>query len=230
MVFVMRKLDRSPNTLGEKLRALRNGQAVTMDMMVRHTRVQRKYLEALERGDYAVLPEPLYTRNFIRAYARYLNADEHYFLELFDEECGRCDLPRTMITPRQRLKSLTMMAWHRLLGIGAVLVVISFLGLYIFNQFSTLTSPPDLLILNPASDIVTSDAFLKIEGRVEDDTSILINNTPIPIVGEDRFIFELPLEEGMNEVRIEAKRRYSRSAVVERRVIYKPEALPISRY
>ena len=92
MVFVMRKLDRVPQTLGEKLRALRRGQAVSLIMLEETTHIQRRYLEALERGRYDELPEPLYTRNFIKAYARVLGADETYFLELYEQESGRMDL------------------------------------------------------------------------------------------------------------------------------------------
>lgn len=229
MVFVMRKLDRTPHRLGDKLRALRKGQAVTMDMLVRDTRIQRKYLEALERGDYGAMPEPLYARNFIRAYARYLKADENYFLELFDEECGRCDLVKPMQTPRQKLRSLGMLAWHRTLGILMVLLVLGGLGSYAGMQLVKLTTAPDLLLLNPASDIVTTEAFLRIEGRVDNDVSVFINGEATPISEGDKFVYDLALVEGMNTVEVRALRRYSRPAILERKVIYKPSAEIISR-
>jgi hypothetical protein len=229
MVFVMRKLDRTPHRLGDKLRALRNGQAVTMDMLVRHTRIQRKYLEALERGDYASLPEPLYVRNFIRAYTRYLKADEHYFIELFDEECGQCDLVRPSLTPRQRLKSLSMMAWHRLAGILTVASVLLIFGSFVVNQFVKLTKAPDLFLMNPAADIVTNEAFIEIKGKVDADTSVLVNGVSTPVSEGDIFLFALALDEGINTVTVRATRRYSRPAVVERKVIYKPEVQPLSR-
>src|SRR5262249_7627261 len=37
--------------------------------------ISKRYLEALERGDFSRLPAPVFTRGFIRAYAGYLGLD-----------------------------------------------------------------------------------------------------------------------------------------------------------
>ena len=123
MVFVMRKLDRVPQTLAEKLRALRRGQAVSLVMLEETTHIQRRYLEALEKGFYDELPEPLYTRNFIRAYARALGADETYFLELYEEESGRADLLAPHRLPRERVRRAWLFApakFFKFIGFAAI--------------------------------------------------------------------------------------------------------------
>lgn len=223
MVFVMRKLDRVPQTLGDKLRALRRGQAVSMEMMERATHVQRRYLEALERGRYEELPEPLYTRNFIRAYARVLQADEEYFLELYSEECGRCDLVEPMRTPRQKVRKSRFFVWNRFMKVG----VLSFIALavvgYLGWQIHSVMSPPQVVLLSPSDASITTNAMVEVEGVVEGEATVYVNGQQVVVNQDQTFEALVDLDRGLNVITIEAERRYSRRAVLERRVVFDPQ-------
>ncbi len=48
------------------------------------TRIRTRYLQALEEADVAALPEPVYVRGFLRAYADFLGLDGHALVETFD--------------------------------------------------------------------------------------------------------------------------------------------------
>lgn len=220
MVFVMRKLDRTPGTLGEKLRELRRGQAITMDMLVRDTRIQRNYLVALERGDYLSLPEPLYTRNFIRAYARYLGADEQYFIELYEEECGRCDLMEPSMMPRQKVRKASFFAGWRMVVAGLAASLVLSLTSYIGWQFYQITTPPEITLHSPQENTVVDEPVVLIEGSVDKSTSVKIDGEHIPLQENGMFSYELPLVEGINTVSVEASKRYSKKRVIERMVVY----------
>jgi transcriptional regulator with XRE-family HTH domain len=58
--------------LGEILRSAREKRKATLLDAAAATRIQLIYLEALEQGDYAILPGPAYVTGFLRNYARYL--------------------------------------------------------------------------------------------------------------------------------------------------------------
>ncbi len=225
MVFVMRKLDRVPQTLGEKLRALRRGQSVMLDVMERETHIQRRYLEALERGRYEDLPEPMYTRNFIRAYARALHADEQYFIELYEEECGRCDLLDPLRLPRQRVKrgsffNLPNIVTAGLLGLVAI-VICGYFGW----QFRELVRPPEVVLFTPNDGTATHSALLSVEGEVKKgEVTLVINGESVVVNADNTFAEIIDLERGLNVITIEAKRRYSRPAVLYRRVVFEPES------
>lgn len=221
MVFVMRKLDRAPQNLGEKLRALRRGQAVTLDMLVARTQIQKKYLHALERGEYDKLPEPIYTRQFVRMYASVLGADIKYFLELYDEECGRCDLLTPMQTPRKRIQKHILRSWNRMLGYFMVGGVIGAMLLYIFVQVVGVFTAPSLEITNPLEEhSVTGRPTIIIEGRAEAGSTVLINDSTVPMNEENAFSIEVPLQRGVNSIEVEAVRRYSARAKTTRTVVY----------
>lgn len=229
MVFVMRKLDRVPQTLGEKLRALRRGQAVSLGDIERDTHVQRRYLEALEHGRYEELPEPLYARNFIRAYARALNADDKYFIELYEEECGRCDLLDPSRLPRQRVRkgslfNLPGALTASLLGAFA-LIVFSYFGW----QFLGLVRAPEVILYAPDDGMATDSALLPVSGEViKGEATLVINGEQIVVNADNTFETTLDLERGLNVITVEAKRRYSRSAVIYRRVVFEPKISSVS--
>ncbi len=55
---------------GEVLRAARQAQHRSIDEVAQRTRINRRFLEAIESGDLAQLPPGPYTRAFLREYAR----------------------------------------------------------------------------------------------------------------------------------------------------------------
>lgn len=223
MVFVRRPLESEARTLGERLRLLRRTQAVTMDMLVEATRIQRRYLEALEWGRYHELPDPLYTRNFIRAYARYLGADEVYFLELFSHEVARSDLLAPHRLPRLRVKSFSFLSLPQIFaGFGVLCVFllgISWLASRIFVVFQ----PPHVSVLEPLRESVTTVPYVLVSGAVDDlDVSIWIQGRSIPLALEGDFSLEVPLHVGPNIVEIIGRSRYSSEFFDRRIVVYEP--------
>lgn len=221
MVFVMRKLDRVPQTLGEKLRALRRGQAVSLIMLEETTHIQRKYLEALERGRYDELPEPLYTRNFIKAYARVLGADETYFLELYEQESGRMDLLAPHRLPRQRVNKSWLFSSASFLKFSAFAAVGTLFVGYFLWQVSGVLRPPHIVIEGPADGFAADSALVAVHGRVEnDDVTLMVNGHQVVVNDDKTFTTTVDLSLGLNVITVEGTRRYSQKATEYRRVVF----------
>jgi cytoskeletal protein RodZ len=70
---------------GQILRAARQERGLSLDDAERGTRIRREFLEALEADDYERLPPPVYTRGFIRSYARWLGLDPDQVVSLFPQ-------------------------------------------------------------------------------------------------------------------------------------------------
>jgi len=64
-----------PLTLGEWLRQRREERGLSLIQAEQDTRILRRYLEALETGNYDALPDLVVGRGFLRNYARYLDLD-----------------------------------------------------------------------------------------------------------------------------------------------------------
>lgn len=221
MTFVMRKLDRVPQTLGEKLRALRRGQAVSLIMLEETTHIQRRYLEALEHGLYDELPEPLYTRNFIKAYSRALGADEKYFIELYEEESGRTDLLSPHRLPRERVRRGRFFVLPRMMTMGLVALVLCGVLGYLGWQIRGLLEPPTIVLNAPFDGMYASSALLEVSGSVlDDDVTLRVNGEEVVVSDANAFATTVDLSRGLNVITIEAERRYSRTAVLYRRVVF----------
>ena len=73
------------DSLGSKFQAARESQGATLEQMSSRIRIQVPYLQALEEEAFDRLPERVFTKGFIRSYARALNLDEEDCLRLFAE-------------------------------------------------------------------------------------------------------------------------------------------------
>ena len=73
------------DSLGNQFQTARESQGLTLEQMVSRTRIQESYLKALEEDAFEQLPERVFTKGFVRAYARALNLDEEECLRLFAE-------------------------------------------------------------------------------------------------------------------------------------------------
>ena len=65
-------------SFGEDLRREREIRGISLKEIADATKISKRFLEALERNDHKTLPAPVFTRGFVREYARYvgLNAEE----------------------------------------------------------------------------------------------------------------------------------------------------------
>src|SRR5580658_5848487 len=60
---------------GENLRREREMRGVSLEEISSATKISLRFLEAVEREDFAKLPGGIFSRSFIRSYARYLGLD-----------------------------------------------------------------------------------------------------------------------------------------------------------
>lgn len=81
--------------LGIWLRRTRETRQIALADVERALRIRRRYLQALEMGDYTALPGEIQARGFLRNYARYLNLPVDEALARYDAEIqGRPMQPR----------------------------------------------------------------------------------------------------------------------------------------
>ena len=59
-------------SFGEELRREREIRGISLKEIADSTKISKRFLEAIERNDHKTLPAPVFTRGFVREYARYL--------------------------------------------------------------------------------------------------------------------------------------------------------------
>src|SRR3990170_2431949 len=86
--------------LGETLQRARQARGITVEDAERATRIPRRYLEALEHENYAILPAPVYARGFLRSYSGCWGRAPATLLPLFP--VGHVDEPQLEPLPEVR--------------------------------------------------------------------------------------------------------------------------------
>lgn len=72
--------------LGQVLQRAREEKGISLDDIQRITKIQRRYLEAIERGHFHVLPGHFYARAFIKSYAEAVGLDPNHILTHFQSD------------------------------------------------------------------------------------------------------------------------------------------------
>lgn len=72
-------------SIGEVLRAARESRGWNFTDLQRMTKIQAKYLQALEYNDFEYIPDKAYTRSFLQRYAEVLELDATVLLDAYDQ-------------------------------------------------------------------------------------------------------------------------------------------------
>lgn len=72
--------------LGDKLKTVRREKGLSLDDLQQITKIQKRYLVAIEEGNYSVMPGKFYTRAFIKQYAEAVDLDSAELFTEFESE------------------------------------------------------------------------------------------------------------------------------------------------
>jgi transcriptional regulator with XRE-family HTH domain len=72
--------------IGTILRYYREQRGIDLDSTAEQLRIRRDYLVAMEQDRFDLLPEGMYRRSFLRAYAAFLKLDPDQIMKMFDEQ------------------------------------------------------------------------------------------------------------------------------------------------
>ena len=99
------------SAFGENLRREREMRGVSLEEISFATKISLRFLEAIEREDFSKLPGGIFSRSFIRTYARYLGLDEDRVVAEFqladlDRPLGRSVFAPGLTTSGYRTTSI----------------------------------------------------------------------------------------------------------------------------
>ena len=125
-------------SFGGELRSERERRGISIEQLCADTKVNQRFIEALEKGDYRALPGGVFRRGFVRAYLKATGLEEGEWLPRFDRSYTELmrslgveaekqaedwatfavNVKRNRGTPREQF-------WKRWLGVLAMLLVLS---------------------------------------------------------------------------------------------------------
>lgn len=198
--------------LGERLRQARLDRGATIKKASKDLNIAGKYLEAIERNQPGLLPSPDYFDKFLSAYGKYLNIPA--------EEISELKKRSEKIIKVKTAKKQNLVAWSEYLGHGLVLIIIIGLVVFLLWKVETIFQPPLLNIISPRDGLVTYDRQLEVVGLSTPEAEIVINNQAVFVDAAGKFTTTADLQNGLNLIKITAKKRYSRESEAQIRVLF----------
>jgi cytoskeletal protein RodZ len=162
-------------SLGAKLKAARESKGYSYEQVSRDTNIAARYLEALEREDFASFPGEPYVLGFLRNYGDYLGLEVQELLSLYrafkiQEQPVPVD---QLLQPPSRFPKITLVILVTLLVLGAAAG-----GVYLFMNRPGKTPPPTVTARPVMEYTLDAEAL---EQRLYRGDSVLVP------LGEDRY-------------------------------------------
>ena len=203
-------------SLGEKLRKIREDRRISLNEVSRATKIQIKYLESLEQGEYDELPVDVYARGFLRSYGDFLGIDEAVLLKLYEKEKGikrNLDGEKNSKIKLRKPPSISYFVLTPKKIIFSIAAILVLAGLFfIYKEIGSYASAPRLAILSPNSNDETSENFIFIEGITDKDAAVFINNQPALVNDDGKFKEKITLQSGVNSINIKAVNKFQKEA------------------
>ena len=137
--------EKNPSTNFQDLKEKREELGLSLKDVFGRTRISVVYLEAIENSDFHLLPLPIYAKNFINTYARFLGVDSKLILALYEDYLSSLNILENIPTAdiSEKTTFFEKIARHSTFwGIASFLIVIACVMWLISMQHK------------PASDII----------------------------------------------------------------------------
>ncbi|MBD3918307.1 helix-turn-helix domain-containing protein [Paenibacillus sp. PR3] len=135
--------------LGELLKKAREQSGLSLDDIQESTKIRKRYLEAIEEGDYKVLPGTFYVRAFVKTYAETLGLNADDVLRLYKHEMPAAPVEAAvepMIKQPRRASQTSSDRWSKFgftgIMLSFVIVIAVVVWIYAINNSDTNDNAP----------------------------------------------------------------------------------------
>lgn len=195
-------------TVGDVLRQERLSRNLSLDRLSDLTRIDTKYILALETNRLDLLPSATFAKGFVRNIAIVLEKDPSDMVALFRRDYQENFKPSVLAKRTKPFKLNQFLSSQTLLWSLGVIV---FVGYLIF-QYRAVLTPPPLDLTSPMENAVLSSPIL-IEGQTNSDAVININDgLKILPDGTGHFATKITLQPGETTLKITSTSRFGRQS------------------
>ncbi|MBD3311019.1 MAG: hypothetical protein GF349_00800 [Candidatus Magasanikbacteria bacterium] len=216
--FKKKKLIRSKR-ICLRLKNLRQTKRVSLEELVQKTKLDKKYLKAIEDCRFEALPDAhVYQKNFIKCYLKALGVKPEPFLKQFSEEettDKKIEHPKKILkqNPLSNLPNIL-----KYIGFASVVVI---LVVYLGAQVKNIVQPPQIQIFSPEEGYITEGNSILIHGKTESEVSVSVNGQEISMSDNGEFKEFVDLTPGVNTLTIKAQKKHGKTTNITRHIILK---------
>jgi len=196
-------------TVGQFLHSARLKKELSVEELSRATKIDTKYIEALEADRFDLLPSETFTKGFIRNLSLRLGSDPNELIAVFRRDYRQPETKTSSIkTHKKTAIKLPLLLSSKLFPIT---LGVSVFVIYLVFQFRVILTPPPLEITRPSKDSVLVSP-IDIAGITSSDSLVTVNDdNVIKPDQEGNFQIFLNLPVGETTITIKTTNRFSRS-------------------
>ncbi len=130
-------IEKTPGDHSQEMKMKRESLGLSLEDVFQKTRIRAIYLQAIENKEFHLLPDPVYTKNFIKTYAKFLGIDEKPIIQDYDdymhEQKKEKVQPQEEISSEEKQYIGTLSHKKSYWGLLLVLIIV-FIAWLIFNR------------------------------------------------------------------------------------------------
>lgn len=219
IIFKKKLLDTPPERVCLRLKKLRLEQNKSINEISQKTKIDKKYLIALEECRFKDLPSvTVYQKNIVKSYIEALGLESQPFLKQYL-------LEENILKKKKKSLPTKNTNWlYRLPDIikyGAIFLLILILVFYLVWQVKKIIDPPELTIFSPQDGMISNQIQLPISGETDKNAFVYLNGKEITHDNEGKFTETIDLQTGVNTITITAKKKHGKTITEIRNVVLK---------
>ncbi len=205
-------------TVGEILSTARLSRKLSLEEISRETRINLKYLQAIEANAFDQLPPSAFTKGFLQNFAHSVSADPQQVLAVFrrdyDADAKGKIIPRTLTETSRRPFFTFNPSTTTLLIVG---ILGAFVVAFFLHQIIEFRSAPPLQIIEP-EDQAQLISPLIVRGNTHPQATVHINNRLATVTENGDFSQEISLTPGEHTLVITSSGRSGQKRTVLRQI------------
>lgn len=203
--------------VGDILKTRRLEKSLTLEDVEKRTKIRKKFLQAIEGGNYSLFSSSTYLRGFIKNYSDFLLLPTQEILAVFRREFDKQDtigiIPKGLSQPPSTsLVRLTPTRVSIIAGVSALLLFFT----YLIRGYISVTGVPDLEITKPEPGAKVGGEKVLVEGRTDPKASLTINNQEVLVSEDGQFSQEVSVNKNTTSLMVVSENKEGKKAVIER--------------
>ena len=203
--------------IGAIIKEARMRKKLSLSRLEKEIKIKKNFLQAIEKNEWASLPDFPVLAGFVKNISRVLSLDEEKTLAVL-----RRDYPPKVLAINPKPDISDNFVWSPKLTflVGIIVVVMLVLG-YLAFQYFHFISPPTLTVSEPKENQIVSQNNLVVSGKTDTDATVSVNNQPTIVDADGKFTTTIEINDKTTEIDIKAISRSRKETVVKVKI--KPE-------
>lgn len=209
--FTTKKIDSL--TLGERMKKIRNERRLSLAEISKSTKIQSKYLEYLEEGEYMKLPADVYVKGFIKSYATFMGLDDIGLIKQYQREKGiHKNIKKISDDDKNNIpiKFSSFIITPKIIIISAIILVAVAILAYLYKEVNSFISTPRLVVIKPSDGLSVDGNSTHVTGIAEKDALVFINDQPVMVNENGEFGEDVGLKTGLNIITVKARNKFDK--------------------